>query len=88
MKILHLVMYLLMFVASIALIMKAEKIIIIPRGKTGALILAIAGLCGSLRAFVVGFFPPSNLNVGSDAHYVMTFSIGILVLISPCILLL
>lgn len=84
----YVIMYLLMFVASIVLIMKAEKIIIIPGGKTGALILAIAGLCGSLTAFVVGFFPPSNINVGSDAHYVITFAIGMLVLISPCILLL
>lgn len=83
----YLIMYVLMFISALKLIMKSEKINIIPGGKQGALLMTVLGIVGCLIAIIVGFFPPSNINVGSHWHYVMLFTLGILIMTSPAILL-
>lgn len=76
--ILYLIMYLLMFAAAIKLRYSQPdrpRAYHIPGGKkAGMWIVAGAGFCGSLLAFVFSFIPPSQISVGSPATY-----IGILV---------
>ena len=49
--------------------------------------VCLLGLVGCVTAFVVGFFPPGNINVGSHWHYVLLFSSSLLVMASPALLL-
>ncbi len=80
---LYIIMYLFMFVVAIKLTLSFEKFIIIPGGKITALIICSGGFIGSFIAFIVGFFPPANLNVGTPLHYISLFTLGIIILISP-----
>lgn len=84
---LYVLMYILMFVVAFVLIANAKIIQLIPGKKIGAYLLIIAGLLGCSSAFIVGFFPPSNINVGSPTHYLILFGGGLAVMISPLILL-
>lgn len=84
---LYLAMYLLMFIAALKLVFGFKKIITIPGGKIGAIIVSCLGLLGCVIAFIVGFFPPSNINVGSHWHYTLLFVGGLLIMCSPAILL-
>lgn len=77
---LYMFMYVLMFIAGVLLAYKY-----MPLMKRGMLVASSLGLLGSLITIVVGFFPPSTINVGSAWHYEITFSIGILLMIVPVI---
>lgn len=83
----YVTMYVLMFFAAIKMIFTLPKIQLIPGGKYGALGVSILGLLGCAVTLVVGFIPPDSINVGGHLHYMMLFSGGMFLLISPCLLL-
>lgn len=87
---LYVLMYVLMFVTAIAYLYKRKlqlKPIIIPGGKAGMAIVCLLGLSGCLITLAIGFIPPTGVNIGTTAHYVTTFSLGMLVMIAPVLLL-
>jgi len=85
---LYVMMYILMFIVAIKFTFTLPNINIIPGKKLGALLFSLSGLSGSLITFIVGFFPPSNINIGSAWHFIFLFSGGLLLMISPVLLLL
>jgi glutamate:GABA antiporter len=43
------------------------------------------GLCGCISTVVVGFFPPSGIDVGSSLRYILLIGAGNVVLILPAL---
>lgn len=83
---LYLIMYVLMFFA--ALVIKKKYQHVPPKfqvpGKTyGYNTLCVFGILGCAISLYVGFLPPSNINVGSPVHYVITFAISMLAMTLP-----
>ncbi len=81
---LYLVMYILMYAAAIKLrftrpdLPRSYKV---PGGRLGMCLVAGVGLLGVCFSLLVGFFPPSNLPVGSPALYVGLVAGGMVVFI-------
>ena len=83
---LYMFMYILMFAAGIYLRYKhplQERPYKIPGGKLGMWIVGGAGILGSIATVVVGFFPPSGVQVGSIFHYEMLLIIGLVIMCLP-----
>lgn len=86
---LYVAMYVILFAAALVLKYKkhAEKRpFSVPYGKAGMWVACTLGIIASLIALVVGFIPPSDINVGTPLHYELTFSIGMIVLIIPAMI--
>lgn len=58
-----------------------------PGGLVGTWIAGLLGFLGCVLTFIIGFFPPAGINVGSASHYHMVFTIGILVMLLPVVFL-
>ena len=84
---LYVMMYLLMFIAGWIPLRKANKINIIPSGNPVARLVNALGITGCLTTMVVGFFPPSNINTGSEWHFISLFAIGLCMLAAPGIII-
>jgi len=88
--ILYLIMYIMLFITAIRLrytqpdIPRAYEI---PGGNLGMWIVSGIGILGAIFAIVVGFFPPSQLKVGSPTFYVMFITVGIIIFIGAPILI-
>ena len=82
---LYVMMYFLMFFLAIKLLWGANRIHVIPGRKFSAMVVCCLGLMGSLTALIVGFLPPESIEVGR--RYVLLFSMGLVVMILPGILL-
>jgi amino acid transporter len=83
---LYMLMYVLMFVAAICLKYKLKKqpdAFTIPGGKIGMWLACLLGLIGCAITIVVGFIPPSTIDVGGWAHYEVMFCCGLAAMISP-----
>lgn len=83
---LYVLMYLMLFVAFIAIQFKhpiRKKIFNIPGGFAGSLIVSWVGIFGCLIALIIGFFPPTNIEVGGFWHYEISFSCGLMLMILP-----
>jgi amino acid transporter len=83
---LYIIMYVLMFIGAIYFTFKKQsplKMTIIPGGKMGMTLVCVLGLTGCFITLCVGFLPPTSINVGSTLHYVTTFIIGMLMMITP-----
>ena len=68
----YMMMYVIMFIASIVGKLRDSKEHAgyrIPGGRVGHIFVATLGLLGSLFAFVICFFPPSNVQIGSLVTY-------------------
>ena len=79
---LYMFMYLLMFSAGIYLRYKhPEKIR--PFKVRGIWVVAGAGILGSLLTVVIGFVPPSNINIGSTLHYELLLIVGLIIMTLP-----
>lgn len=80
---LYLVMYMLMFASAIKLRISQPDLprpFKIPGGKNlGMWIIAGIGFLGVAFAFIVGFFPPSNLPVGNPVLYVSLVAAGLII---------
>ena len=79
-------MYVMMFVAAIALKHKLNPIaegFNIPGKKLGMWLTCLLGLVGCLITLIVGFIPPSGINVGGFWHYEKFFIGGMLAMILP-----
>ena len=87
---LYMLMYMLMFCAAMYLKYKNQTEVStfkIPGGKVGMAFTCVLGLLGCLITFIVGFIPPSGIDVGSMLHYELMFCSGIIVMILPVMLL-
>ena len=84
---LYVTMYLLMFAASFKHLWQAKKINVIPGGKVSALTLNILGIIACMITLVIGFFPPSQIDVGSSGHFVLLFAGGLITMTLPSVLL-
>lgn len=83
--ILYLIMYILLYSAAIALRFKRPDVprtYRVPGGNAGMVIVAGLGMLAAAFAIVVGFFPPSQLSVGSPVFYVAFLAAGTLLFIA------
>ena len=76
-----------MFISAIKLSKNFNNIFIVPFGKKGYLLTCLLGLIGCLIAFIVGFIPPSNIDIGGAMSFQIKFIIGLLIAISPVIIM-
>jgi amino acid transporter len=86
---LYMLMYVLTFLAAIVLALTKQvkqAQFKLHHGKVGVLITSLIGLCGCLMTFIIGFFPPKNIAVGSFWHYESIFITGIITMIIPVII--
>lgn len=86
---LYLLMYFILFISAGVLAFKfahVKSTFKIPGGKYGALFVCLLGIFGVIVAFIVGFIPPGNINVGGFMHYEILFCLGIIVMIAPVLL--
>ena len=85
---LYMLMYVVMFLAAIRLKYKSVKnpnAFTIPGGKAGMWIACLLGLFGCAMTLIVGFIPPSGIDVGGFFHYEMVFTSGLIGMILPVI---
>ncbi|MFI4919593.1 MAG: APC family permease, partial [Legionellales bacterium] len=88
---LYMMMYVLMFVAAWHLKSKFSHIkrpFSIPGGKIGYYLVCFLGLFGCVVTLYVGFIPPEiSINVGSAEHFRLIFTMGIIIMLLPALLL-
>jgi amino acid transporter len=83
---LYMLMYFIMFLAAMKLRIKHSKH---PRpfkigmGKYGLYIIAFIGMIGVSTTFIVSFFPPSDINVGSHTNYEWLLVSGLILMCLP-----
>lgn len=83
---LYMLMYLLMFFAGIYLRYKHPQQVRpykIPGGKLGIWLVSGAGILASIVTIIVGFVPPSGVNVGGIMHYELLLVAGLLIMTLP-----
>ena len=83
---LYILMYVLMFLAALKIKTKMTSpthLFKIPGGMLGTSITCLLGLIGCVITLIVGFIPPSNIDVGSNLHYFTIFSSGVVAMILP-----
>ncbi len=87
---LYLIMYMLMFAAGIYLRMREPnqpRPYSVPGGKVGMYIIAGVGFLGAVLAFVLSFFPPAQISVGSTTTWFALLGAGnILFVVLPFII--
>lgn len=83
---LYILMYVLMFLAALRLRYKTKYssgTFVIPGKKLGLWLVCAVGLVGCGIALFVGFFPPTNVDVGSKLNYVIIFTAGMIGMVLP-----
>ena len=83
---LYVMMYVLIFLSALVIHYKYRhdtKGFSIPGNQLGIWTTCIAGLFGCIVTIIVGFFPPTGINVGGAIHYEILFSGGVIVLLLP-----
>ena len=86
----YVLMYVMMFIAALVLHYKHKEVkkpFTLPGGNIGKWLLCLLGLISCIITLVIGFVPPSQLDFGATWHYSVIFAIGILIMISPALLL-
>lgn len=87
----YILMYVMMFVAAIHLKRKhahRPRPFAIPGGKIGFYTTCLLGLIGCTITLIIGFFPPEqSVDVGGAAHFRLIFSLGIILMLSPAVIL-
>ena len=86
---LYVAMYVLMFLAALALYIKQQRVSRMLRllgGKWLLFVLCGLGLVGSAITLVVGFVPPTAVDTGASGHFREVFIIGLVLMILPCLL--
>jgi len=88
--ILYLIMYIMLFITAIRLrytqpnVPRAYKV---PGGNIGMWIVSGIGILGAIFAMTVGFFPPSQLKMGSPTFYVTFLVVGIVIFLGAPIII-
>ena len=83
---LYMIMYVIMFIAAIRLksrLTYKNDAFVIPGKRIGHLLTCLLGLVGCTITLIVGFIPPTNINIGSAWYYEMLFCISIVIMILP-----
>ena len=80
----YVLMYLILFISALLLFTKSSKEFTILKHKKCAQCIALLGIIGTLMTLVVGFIPPSSINVGSSLYFEALFALGLLLMIAPC----
>ncbi len=86
---LYMIMYILMFGAAIKLhytYVDRPKAFKIPGNDFGIWTVCLLGFIGCLTTIIVSFFPPTDVNVGNHARYILMISLANLLTISPIFL--
>lgn len=86
----YVLMYVMMFITAIRLRYKDKNIqrpFSIPLGNFGMWMISMMGLIGTSIALIVGFIPPTNINVGGAFHFEVIFITGLICATLPVILL-
>ncbi len=81
---LYMIMYILMFAAGIYLKIKRPELVrpfAVPGGKFGHIVTGSIGIMASLFTIVIGFFPPTGIQVGSLALYDVLLITGLLIMV-------
>ena len=68
----YMMMYILMFIASIVIRIKSPDLASpyrIPGGMVGHILVCVCGLLGSVIAFLICFIPPSNIHIANLTEY-------------------
>ncbi|MCK4934190.1 MAG: amino acid permease [Simkaniaceae bacterium] len=88
---LYLIMYVLMFISAIVLRYKKPNVARnykIPGGNVGMWIISGLGILGCVFSIIIGFFPPEQIQTGSNQFYFFFLFIGIILMCSmPYIIL-
>jgi amino acid transporter len=87
---LYMIMYIMMFFSVIVLRLRKKtehRAFSVPGGMIGLFIIAGAGILACSVTIVIGFFPPSGINVGGLVFYDTILAIGLLVMLLPPLLL-
>jgi amino acid transporter len=88
--ILYLLMYILLYAAAIKLRYSkpdVERTYKVPGGNAGMWIVSGLGILAAVFAIIVGFFPPSQLTVGSPLFYVAFLAVGVIIFIGAPLLI-
>lgn len=83
---LYMLMYVIMFIAAISLkykFIKQPQAFTILGGKVGMWITCLLGLFGCVITLIVGFIPPSSIDVGGYLHYQIVFISGLICMVAP-----
>lgn len=84
---LYMLMYILMILSALVLRKKIDAknqdAFRIPGKKVGLWTVCLLGLLGCFITLIVGFIPPSHINIGSKLAYVTVFCSGMIVMILP-----
>ncbi|MES2200333.1 MAG: APC family permease [Chlamydiota bacterium] len=86
---LYMIMYILMFASALKLHHKYRdrpKVFKIPGGSLGIWFVCMLGFIGCLSTIVVSFFPPGNIEIGSNIRYIAMVGIANVLTISPVFL--
>jgi amino acid transporter len=86
---LYMIMYVLMFGAAIKLhyqYLNRPSTFKIPGKSVGIWATALLGLSGCITTIVVSFFPPENIDIGSNSKYLTMIILGNIITISPIFL--
>lgn len=87
---LYLIMYILLYLTGIVLRYKQPKVnrpYKIPGGNFGMWLVAGIGLLAVLFAFIVGFFPPSQLEIASPITYEIFLIVGTIIFVAAPIII-
>lgn len=84
--VIYMAMYALMFLVALKLRFKLKfdhSVFTIPGGKVGTVLACLLGLIGSLTVIVVGFVPPTNIDIGNSFYYEVIFCCGLVATLLP-----
>jgi amino acid transporter len=82
----YMIMYVLLFLVALRLRYRypeQERPFSVPGGKFGLWLNCLLGLFGCVITLIVGFFPPTGVNVGGAMHYIIIFSAGLFFMTAP-----
>lgn len=88
---LYIMMYVFMFIAAMRLKSRfahLKRPFTVPGGRFGYYLTCVLGLIGCIMTLIIGFIPPeANLDFGGAGHFRMVFASGIILMITPALLL-
>lgn len=88
---LYIMMYVFMFIAALRIKGKFSQLkrpFKIPGGHFGYYLICALGLVGCIMTLIIGFIPPeTNLDFGGANHFRLVFASGIVLMITPALLL-